>query len=789
MKLNRLSFALLAAGFSSAALAAAPFSVQDIRVEGLQRTEPATVFAYMPVQIGGTFTDGTAERIIKDLYATGLFEDVRVETSGRQVLLTVVERPTISNVSVNGGKVLPNDAIKRNLDSMGIGQAHPFNPTLLAQAVSELEREYSANHGKYGAQVRTEIARLSNNRVDIVFNIDEGDTTRIENIEFEGNEAFSDWTLSRRMQLSEKGLFSWLTKDDRFSDDKFRQDLEAVTNFYQNEGYFEGRVVDADVRFNEDRTRQTLWVKVHEGPVYRWGKVSITGDTKEVPPADLEALLKMKNGRSYDREQMTKSLEAIQRRMGESGYAFAQVIPQPIPDAAAQTVDFVLHVNAGRKVNVRRININGNNRTRDEVIRRELRQMEAAPYDAARVQRSRERVQLLGYFEDLDVQTIPVEEAPDQVDIDLTVKERHTGSVEISAGWIQDTGLVLSAGISQDNLFGTGKSVGARIARGKTQNTVSLSFTDPYFTAEGVSMGYDVYYRGFTPYKSENGNSANNYSTIRYGAGLRMGVPVTEYDRVHFGLGVERLTVGVHGRNRPQRYVDYIRDHGERNWIFKGNIGWGRNTTDDAVWPTRGYITNVNAEIGLPGSGLQYYTLTHDQRWFFPVSRDFTLMLGADFGYAGSYGRTKTLPFFHNFYGGGLNSVRGYESGTLGPKVNEAGSGGNSIASYGGRYKASATAELLFPLPGIKNQRSVRLSVFADAASVWDGKTYTPASSGGFYRQNHRSTFGSELRYSAGAAFTWLSPMGPLKFSYAYPLNRKPGDQIQRFQFQLGTTF
>lgn len=784
MKLNRLTFALLLAGLSPLPLAAASFTVQDIRIEGLQRTEPSTVMAYLPVQIGGTFTDAGAEQIIKNLYQTGLFDDVRVETSGGQVLLTVVERPTISNVTVSGGKVLPNDAIKRNLDQMGIGQAQPFNPAALSQAVAELEREYQSNHGKYGAKVNAEVTRLSNNRVDVVFNIDEGDTTRIQNIEFEGNEVFSDSTLSRRMQLSETGWMSWLSRDDRFADEKFRQDLQAITEFYQNEGYFEGRVVDADVRFNENRSAQTLWVKVHEGPKYRWGQVNVAGDTREVPLAELQSLLTMKSGSTYDREQMTASLAAIQRRMGEAGYALAQVAVESVNDPQTQIVDFTLHINPGRKVNVRQINISGNNRTRDEVIRRELRQMEGAPYDAARLSRSRERVQLLGYFEEMGMETRPLDDVPDQVDVDLVVKERHTGSMEVSAGWVQDTGLVLSAGVAQENLFGTGKSASARIARGKTQNTVSLSFTDPYFTPEGVSMGYDVYYRGFMPYKAQNGNIANNYSTVRYGAGIRMGVPVTEYDRVHFGLGAERLNVELHGTPHPARYQQFISEHGAKNWIFRGNIGWGRNTTDDAVWPTRGYITNVNAELGLPG-GLQYYSLTHDQRWFFPLSRTFTLMLGADLGYAGSYGRTRNLPFFNNFYGGGLGSVRGYESGSLGPKLIEPGT--TEVAYYGGRYKASATAELLFPFPGVKNQRSVRLSLFADAASVWDGKDY--GTGGGVYATSHRSTFSSELRYSAGVALTWLSPMGPLKFSYGYPIKREREDQIQRFQFQLGTTF
>ncbi|OWP27733.1 outer membrane protein assembly factor BamA [Eikenella corrodens] len=798
MKLNKLTFSLFAAGLSSWALAAAPFTIQDIRIEGLQRTDPSTVLGHLPVKVGSTFTDGEGEQIIKNLYATGLFDDVRVETMGNQVLLTVVERPIINTLTVTGGKTLPSDAIKKNLDSFGLGQSQPFNQSILNQAVAGLQQEY-ANQGKLSATITPEISRLSRNRVDITLKIEEGPTTHIKEIDFEGNQHFSNRTLRRQMQMDRHGMLSWLSKDDRFSDEKFRQDLQSITDFYQNEGFFEGRVQDADVRYNADRTEQTLWIKVHEGERYRWGKVRIEGDTREVPREELEALLKMREGRRYNRSQMVESLQAIQDRMGQAGYALAQVGVQPQPDQANHIVDFVLTVNPGRKYYVNQIHISGNNKTRDAVIRREMRQTEAAPYDSAKLNRSKDRIQLLGYFDDVKVETRPLPDTPDQVDVDVSVKERSTGSVEVAAGWVQDTGLVLSAGVAQDNLFGTGKSANFRIARGKTQNTASLSFTDPYFTPDGVSLGYDIYYRGFMPYKSSSSSSSNNYETTRIGLGARMGVPVTEYDRVNFGLAVEHLNVKLHGdvNYQPYRYRQFLQEHGEKNWILKGNIGWGRNKTDDALWPTRGYTTSVNADLGLPGGDLKYYILTHDQRWFFPLSKSFTLMLGGEVGYASSYGGTSSVPFFNNFYGGGLGSVRGYESGSLGPKVYEIYGNSRNIVNYGGTYKAYASAELLFPFPGVKDQRSVRLSVFADAGSVWDGKTYNtgayssanPYGTNGYYSQDHRSTFSNELRYSVGAALTWLSPLGPMKFSFAHPMRRRDNDQIQRFQFQLGTTF
>ena len=796
MKLKHLTAVLMALGHASVALAAAPFTIQDIRVEGLQRTEPATVFNYLPVKVGDTFTDAQGEEIIKNLYATGFFDDVRVETLGNQVLLTVVERPVISSLSVTGGKTLSNDAIRKNLDAFGLGQSRSFNQATLNQAIAGLQQEYR-NRGKNSVSITPEITRLERNRVAVDVKIDEGATTTITDIEFNGNERYSDRQLRNQMSLSEGGLFTWISKSNRFSDTKFRQDLERINDFYQNNGYFDFRITDVDVAMSEDKKAQTIKVDVHEGQRYRWGKVAIEGDTREVPKAELEKLLTMKEGRWYDRSKMMDSLKTMQDRMGSAGYAFSQIDVRPQANPETGVVDFTLVVVPDRKVYVNRINISGNNKTRDEVVRRELRQMESAPYDVSKIQRSRERVELLGYFDNVQVDAQPVAGTPDQVDLNMSVNERATGSLEVAAGWVQDDGLVLSAGVSQDNLFGTGKSVSARVSNAKVSKQASLSFTDPYFTPDGVSLGYDIYYRGYNPYKSDNNRLG--YKTDTYGIGARMGVPVTEYDRVNFGLGLERLNVKLYD-NPPQRYDDFVNQNGEKNWIVKGNVGWGRNKTDSALWPTRGYMTSVNLDAGLPGGDLQYYSLTHDQKWFFPLSKDFTLMLSGEVGYADGYGKTEQLPFFQNFYGGGLGSVRGYESGSLGPKYKTKYSDGtlsSSVSSYGGNYKAYAGAELLFPLPGIKDQRTVRLSLFADAGSVWDGRTYNerdydkdnPNGTNGAYTGEHKSTFSNELRYSAGAAVTWLSPLGPMKFSYAYPIKKKPEDQIQRFQFQLGTTF
>ena len=802
MKLKELTLTLIALGMSLPALA--DFTIRDIRVEGLQHTEPATVFTYLPIKVGGIFRDGQAEEIIQSLYSTGLFDDVRVESMGDQVLLTVVERPIIGSLTVSGGKLIQNDAIKKNFDAFGLGQSQPFNQNRLNEAIAGLKEEYQ-KQGKYSAQITPSITRLARNRVAVELKIDEGATTTISDIEFEGNKHYSSRKLRNQMSLSEGGMFTWMTKSNRFNPEKFTQDLERISEFYQNNGYFDFRIVNTDVKMSDDQKHQTLKVTVSEGERYRWGKVSIEGDTREVPKEELYKLLNMKEGKWYERALMVESLEKMQNVMGSAGYAFSEINVIPRPDTATRKVDFVLQVEPNRKVYVNKINISGNNKTRDEVVRRELRQMEAAPYDVSKLQRSKERVELLGYFDDVKFEARPVAGTPDQVDVDMSVNERATGSLDMSAGWVQDTGLVMSLGVAQDNLFGTGKSVSSRISRSKTTRNASISFTDPYFTADGVSMGYDVYGKVYDPRKSSSSTGNSQYKTTNIGGGIRMGVPVTEYDRVNFGLGAEHMRVETFAGS-PKRYREFISKYGKNynaqtgagkfdGWVIKGSVGWGRNKTDSALWPTRGYSVDANVDSGLPGGDLQYYSLTHNQKWFFPLSKDFTLMLGGSVGYANGYGKTKELPFFENFYGGGLGSVRGYESSTLGPKVYD--QYGDSI-SYGGNRMLSGTAELLFPFPGIKDSRSVRLSLFADAGSVWDNKTYDDNSSD-LYNGNvqnvygigntHRSTFREELRYSAGAAVTWLSPLGPMKFSYAYPIKKKSTDEIQRFQFQLGTTF
>ncbi len=835
MKLNKITAALLTLGLASPAWA--DFTIGELRIEGEQHTSEATVRSLLPVKAGDVFNEEVGENIIRRLHASGFYENVLLEQNGNMLIVTVTERPIISDLTVTGGKILKSDNIQKQIStirgtqaasdtdliageektqeevlrdfetraaynaanalaSAGLGKGDFFSQEALSHALGALYSEY-LEQGKHNVKITPNVQRLDRNRVAITIDIDEGKTTRVNELNFEGNEKFSDYRLSRVVRLTDGTLMSWATKSNVFGWQKFNQDQVRLENFYRDKGYFYFKVNPEDVtrRFSDDKEHESVTITVHEGERYYWGDVSIAGDSKEVAQDKLQKRLRrIKPGKLSNYNVLQDAMAAIRYDLQSAGYANAQVTAAHTPreENGKHFVDIVVQINPGNRVAVRNITISGNKQTRDEVIRRELRQMESATYNQEHIERSKQRLDQLGYFERTEIVRTTVPEDEQQVDLAVKVAERRTGSVNASVGWSQDDGLVLAGGIAQDNLFGTGKSVSFSASRSKVRQGASLSFTDPYFTADGVSMSYSLFGSIYDP--SKLSSNSRNYRTTRYGVSAVMGIPITEYDRVNVGLGVERMSVKLFDVP-PYRYQRFVDENGEKNWIYKGILSWYRNTTDDSFWPTRGYQTNVTGEIGLPGSGLQYYQFGHQQTWYFPLNKTFTLMLNGQMGYSGNYGKTREVPFMYNQSGGGLGSVRGYESGSLGPKVYDANY--KSSESYGGKYAVNANAELLFPFPGMKDSRNVRLSIFADAGSVWDGKTYNsapysdnnPYGSNGLYKNNHKSDFHNELRYSSGAALTWLSPMGPIKLSYAVPLKKKERDQIQRFQFQLGTVF
>lgn len=765
MRIKTLAAAVMGLAASTMVMAVEPFVIKDIRVEGLQRTEPGTVFNYLPIKVGDTFDNSSAQKSIRSLFETGFFDDIRVETEGSDVIIEVTERPVVTQLTINGARDLNKDQIKKAMRENGFGESYVYDPAVLDQAIQSLKREYFSR-GKYSVEITSKATRLERNRIAVELNINEGGSAKIKEIRVIGAKEVDEDDLLDEFSLTTGGWMSWITQDDQYSKQKLAGDLEKLRAYYQNQGYLEFNIDSTQVAISPDKESIFLTVNIHEGDRYTVGDLKFGGDLK-VPEDELRKLLQVKAGDVFSREKINDSVTAISDRIGNDGYAFASVNVVPDINKETHIVNFTFVIEPGRKTYVRKINITGNTKTRDEVIRREMRQMEGAAFDANKVKRSKERVDLLGYFETVSVETPAVPDSPDQVDLNIDVKERATGSVSAGVGYVQGEGIQLSANLTQSNLFGSGKAMSLGVSTGSANKYANLSYTDPYLTPDGVSLGYDVYYRIYNPQDVDR----SEYKTQTVGAAVRSSVPITEYDRINMSLGVENVKVTLYD-DSPQRYIDYVNTYGESNTNLLAKLGWARDTRDSALWPTRGAVLRANAEIGLPGGDIEYYRLTHQQTWYFPLSRDFTLMVNGEIGYADSYGKTDDLPFFQNFYLGGIGSIRGYETGSIGPK--------DSNDEYlGGSRKVVGNIELLFPMPGLRDNKSVRASFFADAGSLWDDNNSSYSD----------SSFSSELRYSVGAAVTWLSPMGPLKFSYAVPFNSKPEDKQQRFQFQMGTTF
>ena len=751
--------------------AAAPFVVKDIRVEGIQRTEPGTVFNYLPLKVGDTFSDDKAEAAIKALFATGFFNDVRVETEDGIVIVSVDERPVIAQLAINGAKEFDKDQLKKALKENGLAESRIFDRALLDQAVQELKRQYFSR-GKYSVQITPSVTKLERNRVAVTLDISEGAAARIKQIRIVGNQAFSESDLRDEFALTEPGWLTWATKDDQYSKQKLSGDLEKLRAFYLNRGYFEFNIDSTQVAISPDKKDIFITVNVSEGKKYVVSDVKLAGDLI-VPEEELKNLLVIKPGEVFTRDKINDSVTALTDRLGTEGYAFANVNAVPEVDKENGKVGFTFFVDPGRRTYVRKINIVGNTRTRDEVVRREMRQMEAGWYDAGKIKRSKERLDLLGYFTDVNVETPAVPDTADQVDVNFKVTEKPTGNVTLGAGFAQNEGLILSAGIAQSNFFGSGKAVSASFNTSKVNRFLNLSFTDPYFTQDGVSIGYDLYTRRYSPYQS----STYNYQTDTTGAAVRFGIPITEYDTVNTSVGVEQTKVTTFS-DSPQRYKDYVTEFGNNNVNYLLRAGWARDTRDSYLWPTKGRVTRANAELSAPGSDIQYYRLTASQQWFYPLSKRLVFAVNGEVGMVDAYGQTNSVPFFQNFYLGGIGSVRGFETGSIGPKDT---SSSGSTDAVGATRRAIANAELLMPFPGMKDDKTLRLSAFFDAGVLWgfDKK----------YLTNQGTSWNDTLRYSTGMALSWLSPLGPMKFSLAYPLKKDESDKLQRFQFTLGSVF
>lgn len=773
MKIRTLP--LLVALIASQSHAFEPFQVKDIRVEGIQRTEAGTVFSYLPVKVGDTLDPDRAAAALKALYATGFFKDVRLEVHNGVLIVFVEERPAIAQIGFTGMKEFSKDDILKSLKELGLAEGRIMDQSLVDKAAQELKRQYF-NRGMYAAQVDVRLSPLERNRTAITFEVSEGEVAKIRGINIVGARAFSEKELLKLFTLTTPGWLTWFTKNDQYSRQKLAADLEALRSHYQNRGYLEFAIESTQVAITPDKRDIYITINIQEGEQYRVSDIRFAGNLA-IPEEELKGLVSLKVSDVFSREQLNESISRIGDRLGNEGYAFANVNAAPELDKEKREVGLTLLMDPGRKVYVRRINISGNTRTRDEVIRREMRQLEGGLYAADKIKRSKERVERLGYFSDINLETPVVPEATDQVDLNLSVTERATGNLMLGAGFSSADGLVLSASVSQNNLFGTGNRLAAQINSGSVNTVYALSFTNPYFTKDGVSLGYDLYRRDVD---TGSLNAVSEYSTSTLGAGLRLGIPLTELDTLQLGAALERYELSL-TPSSPSTYVQFANTFGGNNSgvttdSLRLDLGWARDSRDSLLYPTKGSLHRVYGEAGTPVGDLKYYKLSYQYQWWRPLGPAWSLMLNGEIGWGGGYGG-KPMPFFRNYFAGGIGSVRGFDSGTLGPQgLNSA----SNPFSLGGEKRLVGNVELYFPVPGAGKDKSLRLSAFIDAGGVWGP---------GDYLGRYKTISLSELRYSGGVAVTWYSPFGPIKLSLASPFKSQPDDKKQSFQFQLGNVF
>ncbi len=771
---KRILASLVLAAFASPAFAIEPFVIRDIRVEGLQRTEAGTVFSYLPVKVGETLNDDRAAAAIKALFATGFFKDVKLEAQGDVLIVAVEERPSISKLTLSGMKEFSEEDLKNGLKQTGLAEGRVFDKGQLDRAEQELKRQYF-NRGLYSVQVVTTVTPLERNRVALQFDVVEGEAAKIRQINLVGNKAFAEKKLLKQFNSSTPGWLSWYTKDDQYSKTKLSGDLETLRSFYLNQGYLEFNIDSTQVSISPDKKDIYITVNMTEGPKYTVSDVKLAGQML-VPEQELKNLIMVKPGEVFSREKLTESSRKISDRLGNEGYAFANVNAVPELDKEKHQVAFTLFVDPGRRVYINRVNVAGNSKTRDEVVRREVRQMEGGWYNAEKINLSRDRLNRLGFFNEVNVETPAVPGATDQVDVNISVAEKATGNILLGAGFSSSEGLVLSGSVNQSNVFGTGNRVAVQINSGSVNTVYSLSFTNPYYTLDGVSLGYDLYRRDVD---ATSLDGVGEYESSTTGLGARMGLPISEKDSIYFGAGIEQLAIGTTA-NSPIQYKNFVTRFGSGNEVkvntLRLDTSIARDTRDNFLFPTKGLMQRAAVEFGAPPGDLQYYKLSLQHQQYFPLTKDFTLMVNGEAGYAAGIGG-KPLPFFRNFFTGGVSSVRGFESGTIGPKDLDTVT--NEVVTLGGDTKLVGNVELLFPMPGIKDN-SVRLSTFLDAGGVF-------GEGNALYGSNTFSL--DDMRFSAGLGVAWNSPLGPLRFSLAYPLNKKDTDKTQVFQFNLGSTF
>jgi len=759
MKRLRLAAALLLLAVTSTTVwAFDSFVIDSIRVEGLERVSEGTVLNYLPVKVGDVFDQKQSTESIKALFKTGFFKDVRLEHDGSQLVVLVEERPAIASITLEGNKDLSSEELLKALKGIGLSEGKVFDRQILDKVEQELRRQYYSR-GKYGLQIDSEVADLDRNRVAVTIKISEGKVAKIKQINVVGNAAFEDEDLIDEFELSTSNWLSWYTKDDQYSKQKLSADLERLRSYYLDRGYIKFEIESTQVSITPNKKEIYVTVNVREGDVYKVNEVKLTGKMI-VPPDQIMPLVQIGPEDTFSRKLATETSKGISDRLGEEGFIFANVNMVPDINEEKKSVNITFFVDPGKQVYVRRINFQGNTKTRDEVLRREMRQMEAAWASSTKIERSKMRLERLGYFQEVNVETPAVPGTADQIDVNYSVVEKSSGNITAGVGFSQVQGIIVNAAVTQDNVFGTGKRVNLTFNNSQVNTIYQFGYLDPYLTLDGISGGFDASYR------ETNFAQANlaQYLTDVGAVGVNVGVPFTEFDSLRTNLDYEYTNLKTTNQT-PTQILDFISENGNAFNEYTVALGYTHDTLNRAIFATQGGSHTLQVLGAMPFSDLDYYKASLRSRHYFPLAQDLTLLLGGEIAYGGGYGGTSQLPFFENYFAGGPNSVRGFLQNTLGPRD-------SNNRPIGGSSKLIGSAELLFPVPLIKESKNLRLGAFVDAGNVFDGG----------YDFN-------EIRVSAGLSARWLSPFGAIMVSLGQPLNSKQGDRIQNFQFNFGSGF
>lgn len=767
------------------------FTISDIRVNGLQRVSPGNVFAALELKIGDIAQEQRLSESARALFKTGFFQDIKVGRDRDALVIDVVERPSIASIEIEGNKAISTEDLMKGLKQSGLSEGEIFQRATLEGVRNELLRQY-LSQGRYGASVQAQALTAPRNRIALKINIDEGSVAAIQQINVVGNAVFDDAQLKDLFVLKKTNWLSFFKNDDKYAREKLSGDLERLRSWYLDRGYIDMDIHSTQVSLTPDKKHVFITVNISEGARYTVRSVKLGGDLK-VPQDQLEQLLLIKPGQVFSRKVMTDTTSLISRRLGNEGYTFANVNALPVPDDKLHMVDITLTVDPGKRNYASRINFRGNTRTADEVLRREMRQMEGGWASTYLIEQSKVRLERLGFFKEVNVETPAVPGTDDQIDVNYSVEEQASGSITASVGFAQSSGLILGGSISQNNILGTGNFASIGLTRSEYQSKYNFAFTNPYFTPDGVSLGYNVFYSS-TDYSKyyDDDDEVSYYSLDSVGAGVNLGYPINETSRLTYGLSIQHDTLDA-GTYSADEIYDFIAREGSAFTNIKASIGWSESTLNKGVLATRGHSQSLSLTSTVPGSDLQFFKLDYSGQTFLPLSESTSLRLHTKLGYGDGYGGTDGLPFYENYTSGGQGTVRGFKDGTLGPRntpatgtysaQGQAYYSDRDTEALGGNVLLTGGVEYLFPMPFIKDQKSLRTSLFLDFGTVYADKCYLSTT------QNCGSVDLGQMASSVGVGVTWYSALGPLTFNLATPIKKPQDAETQVFQFSLGQTF